>query len=310
MTGLTAVAVAVTGTVAVLLHLKPEMHALAAKIGENDFKAIMQFVLVSLVILPVLPSEFYGPYQVLNPFKIWLMVVLIVGISLGGYIIYKFIGPKAGAWVGGVLGGVISSTATTVSYARRSRETPDIAPLAAFVVLVASAIVFVRVLILISATAPNFLRSAAAPMLVMFGALSAIALWNWLKHRAESAPMPKQENPSELKAALLFAAIYTVVLLAVAAAREFFGQSGLYVAAILSGLADMDAITLSMTQLVNSEKVSPDTAWRCVLVASMSNLLFKAAIVAVVGKRQLLGRIAPSFGVAFVVGVLLLAFWK
>src|SRR5262245_17688762 len=88
--GFTAVAIAVAGTVAVLLHLKPEMHALAAKIGENDFKAMMQFVLVTLVILPVLPNQYFGPYRVLNPFKIWLMVALIVGISLGGYVIYKF----------------------------------------------------------------------------------------------------------------------------------------------------------------------------------------------------------------------------
>jgi len=310
MVELTAVAVTVAGTVAVLLHLKPEMHALAAKIGETDFKAIMQFVLVSLVILPVLPNQFYGPYQVLNPFKIWLMVVLIVGISLGGYIIYKFVGPKAGAWAAGVLGGVISSTATTVSYARRGRETPAVTSLAAFVVLVASAIVFVRVCILIAATAPNFLAVAAGPMGVMFVALAAMAVWNWLSNRAESAPMPKQENPSELKAAFFFAAMYALVLLAVGAAREFFGQGGLYVVAILSGLTDMDAITLSMTQLVNSDKTSAETAWRCVLVASMSNLVFKAAIVAVVGGRRMFWRIAISFGAAFAIGALLLAFWK
>src|SRR6185295_442002 len=97
-TNFVGLAIAVTGTVAVLLHLKPELHALAAKMGEGDFKAIMQFVLISLVILPVLPDQHYGPYQVLNPFKIWLMVVLIVGISLSGYIIYKWAGPKAGAW--------------------------------------------------------------------------------------------------------------------------------------------------------------------------------------------------------------------
>jgi uncharacterized membrane protein (DUF4010 family) len=310
MVELTAVAVVVAGTVAVLLHLKPEMHALASKIGETDFKAIMQFVLVSLVILPVLPDRFYGPYQVWNPFKIWLLVVLIVGISLGGYIVYKFVGPKAGAWVGGILGGLISSTATTVSYARRSRETPAIAAVAAFVVLVASAIVFVRVLILITATAPQLLRSAAGPMGVMFVALAAIALWNWFREPSESAPMPEHGNPSELKTGLVFAVIYATVLLATAAGREFFGPSGLYVVAVLSGLTDMDAITLSMTQQLNSEKISPDTAWRCILVASMSNLVFKAAIVAMVGNRRFFVRIAISFGVALGVGFLLLAFWK
>jgi uncharacterized membrane protein (DUF4010 family) len=286
------------------------MHALAAKIGETDFKAMMQFVLVTLVILPVLPDELYGPYRVLNPFKIWLMVVLIVGISLGGYIIYKFVGPKIGVWAGGVLGGLISSTATTVSYARRSRENPHSSALAAFVVLVASTVVFVRVLILTTVTAPGFLPSVSGPVSVMFLALAAIALWHWLRNRTESAPMPEQGNPSELKPALIFAAVYAAVLLATAAGREFFGQGGVYAVAVLSGLTDMDAITLSITRMVNSEEISPDTAWRCILVASMSNLVFKGAIVAFIGDRRLFGRIAVSFGVALAVGVLLLLLWN
>jgi len=310
MAGFTAVAIAVAGTVAVLLHLKPEMHALAAKIGENDFKAIMQFVLVTLVILPVLPNRFYGPYHVLNPFKIWLMVVLIVGISLIGYIIYKFVGPKAGIWAAGLLGGMISSTATTVSYARRSRQTPGPVTLAAFVVLLASAIVFARVLILIAATAPKFLNSAGGPLAVMFLAMAAIAAGHWLWNRAEAGPMPEQVNPSELKAAVIFAAVYALVLVATAAAREFFGSGGLYAVAVLSGLTDMDAITLSVTQMVNSEQVSRDVGWRCILVASMSNLVFKAAIVAVMGERRLVRRIAISFAAAFGVGILLLEFWR
>lgn len=309
MTGLTAVAVAVTGVAAVLLHLKPEMHALAARIGREDFKAIMQFVLVSLVILPVLPNRAYGPYLVLNPFKIWLMVVLIVGISLGGYIIYKFVGPRAGAWAGGVLGGLISSTATTVSYARRSREAPEIAPLAAFVVLGASAIVFVRVLILVSATAPQFLAAAAGPMTVMFLAMAGLAWWHWFQIRSAPVSMPEQGNPSELKAALFFAAIYAGVLIAVAAARDYLGAGGLYLVAVLSGLTDMDAITLSMTQQVQAHGLAPDTAWRCILVAAMSNLVFKAATVAVIGHRALRGRMLVSFGVAFAVGALLLLVW-
>src|SRR5205085_5871997 len=110
-----------TGAIAVLLHLKPQMKLLAARISDQDFRAIMQFALISLVILPVLPHRTFGPFNVLNPFKIWLMVVLIVGISLSAYVFYKFLGPRAGAWTNGILGGLISSTATTVSVARQSR---------------------------------------------------------------------------------------------------------------------------------------------------------------------------------------------
>jgi len=147
-------------------------------------------------------------------------------------------------------------------------------------------------------------------MAVMFVVIATMALGHWLRNRTESGPMPVQSNPSELKVALLFAAVYAIVLVAAAVAREFFGQGGLYVVAALSGLTDMDAITLSVTQMVNSEKISPKTGWQCILVASMSNLVFKAAIVAVVGNRRLLVRIAVSFAAAFAAGILLLAFWK
>ena len=122
--GYPGVAIVIGGGVAVLLQFKGQLHGLVAGLGDNDLKAIMQLALISLVILPVLPDTTYGPYAVLNPRNIWLMVVLIVGISLGGYVVYKFWGNQAGIVLSGILGGVISSTATTVSYAKRAAETP------------------------------------------------------------------------------------------------------------------------------------------------------------------------------------------
>ena len=305
----TALAVALGGTVAVLLHLKPEMHRFAARIGDRDFKAIMQFALISLVILPILPNEYFGPYAVLNPFKIWLMVVLIVGISLGGYVIYKVVGPQAGTLAGGILGGLISSTATTVSYARRSKQAPASNALAAFVIMTASAVVFGRMLALIGATAPEFLRAAGSPLGLMLGACLLLARKTWPGVHASSEALLPQENPTELKPAIVFGVLYSLVLLLVAAAKDHFGPRGLYVVAALSGLTDMDAITLSVTQLVGSGQIEPDAGWRLVLVASMSNLVFKAGTVAVIGDRKLARRITVLFAIAFAGGVLLLLFW-
>ena len=111
-----AVAVALGGAIAVLLHLKDPLHAFASRIGERDIAAIMQFALITLVVLPVLPDRYYGPYETLNPFQIWLMVVLIVAIGLLGYLAYKLFGAREGAVFGGVIGGLVSSTATTVSF--------------------------------------------------------------------------------------------------------------------------------------------------------------------------------------------------
>ncbi len=307
--GSTTVAIILGAVVAVLLHLKPQMQSFAGKLGDEDFKAIMQFVVITMLILPLLPSEYYGPFKVLNPFKLWLMVVLIVGISLTGYIIYKFFGEKAGTLAGGILGGLISSTATTVSYARRTRENPQTAALAAVVIMMASAIVFARVLLLISTTAPTFFSQASGPLGVMLMVTLVLAGIAWSMARGEKSEMPKQSNPSELKAALVFGALYGVVLLAVAAAKEYFGQSGLYVVAVLSGLTDMDAITLSVAELVHQDKLDAPTGWRLVLTASLSNLVFKTGVVAVLANRALLGRVALLFGAAFLGGLAIILFW-
>ena len=307
--GHTAAAIAIGGGVAVLLHLKPEMHSLAARIGNADFKAIMQFVLVSFVILPVLPDQAYGPYQVLNPHRIWVLVVLIVGISLAGYMVYKFFGEKAGVMMGGILGGIISSTATTVSYARRSRQAKGSSKLAAQVILIASTVVFVRVLILIAATAPASLREAGPPLGAMLGVMIVLSVVTWFVERHAKVQMPPQGNPTELKSAILFAALFALVTLGVAAAKEHFGQRGLYVVAILSGLTDMDAITLSTTQIIQSGQTDVHTGWRLILAAALANLVFKAGTTAVLGDRKLFLRVSALFGVAFAAGIMILILW-
>ncbi|MEO7412119.1 MAG: MgtC/SapB family protein [Opitutaceae bacterium] len=306
MVGSLAVAIATCGAVAVLLHLKPQMHSMAEKIGDPDFRAMMQFALISLVILPVLPNQVYGPFAVLNPFKIWLMVVLIVGISLLGYVAYKLIGVRAGAWASGVLGGLISSTATTVSVARRSRVAPGKPEVATFVIMMASAVSLLRVGILVGVTAPQFLRAASVPLAAMLAVLAAIAGWSLHRSGSESPALPDQTNPSELKPALVFGLLYALVLLGVAAANEYFGRNGLYVAAVISGLTDMDAITLSVAQLVKSAEIVPGTGWRLILVAAMANLAFKTATVAALGERPLLRRVAFGFGAAAAMGAAML----
>jgi uncharacterized membrane protein (DUF4010 family) len=303
------VALAVGAGVAVLLHLKPQMHSLAARIGEGDFKAIMQFVLISLVILPVLPDRAFGPFGVLNPHRIWLMVVLIVAVSLGGYVAYKLFGARVGSVLGGLLGGLISSTATTVSYARRSRDRSASPDIAAFVIAVASAVVFLRVLAWIAVAAPHSLPALAGPVLMMLGAIGLGAAGLWLAMRGGVTGMPPQSNPTELKSAVTFGLLFALVLFAVAAAREHLGEGGLFAVAALSGLTDMDAITLSTAQLVHDGALPPGTGWRLILVASMANLLFKLAAAALLGGRALALRLALVFGLGLLAGAGALLWW-
>ena len=316
-----AVAIALGGGVAVLLHHKEPMHNLAGRIGDEDFRAIIQFVLLSLVILPVLPDRTMGPYAVLNPHDIWRMVVLIVGIGLGGYIAYKLLGERAGTVVGGLLGGVISSTATTVSYARRSRLSGDKASgdevsgqgaavgLATVVILIASTVVYGRVLLEMAVVARRAFTAMAPPLVAMLAITALVAAVAWVRYRPDRGAMPPQENPSELRPALLFALLYGGILLAVAAAKEHLGDRGLYAVAVLSGLTDMDAITLSTARLVDGDRLDAATGWRLILVASLANLVFKLGIVAVMGRRALLIRVATLFAAALAVGLLILFLW-
>ena len=303
-----AVAIAIGGGAAVLLHFKGELHGIVAKLGANDLKAVMQFALISLVILPVLPNRTYGPFDVLNPRNIWWMVVLIVGINLGGYIAYKFLGQRAGITLGGVLGGLISSTATTVSYAKRAAAAPGAIGPAAIVIMIASSVVFARLLLEIATVAPAFLPTAAPWLtaLLLLSAVSSFALW--FRSDKNHEEMPEQENPSELKSALAFGLIYAVVLFVVAAVKELYGSRGLYAVAALSGLTDVDAITLSTAQLVNAGRLNADDGWKLIVVAAISNLIFKAGAVAALGRRKLFVRILPAYGIVIVAGLLMLFF--
>jgi uncharacterized membrane protein (DUF4010 family) len=309
VTGSMAVPIVLTGVVVVLLHLREPLHTLVGKIGEKDLRAIMQLVLLTLVILPVLPDRDMGPYGVLNPYQVWWMVVLIVGLSLAGYVVYKLFGAGTGTVVAGILGGLISSTATTASYARRSREAPDLSRLAALVVMIASAVVYGRILVEIAAVARARFLDLAPPLAAMLGVAALVSVAAWLAGRDQDEEPPEPENPAELKPALVFGALYAAILLAVAFARHRFGTAGLYTVAGLSGLTDVDAITLSTSRLVHGSRLDPETGWRAILLASLSNLVFKGGIVAVLGSRALLARVALLFGAVLLGGGLIFFLW-
>lgn len=303
------IAVIIAGTVMVLLQSKKPLHNMVRRIGEDDLREIARLVLAGLVILPALPNREMGYLGVLNPFAIWLMVVLIVGISLAAYLAGKFLGGMKGAAMAGIFGGLISSTATTASLARRSCVTGACGISLAAITLIASAIVFVRVMVEVIIAAPNHVTELLPPLLTMmfwFGLVAAIMHRISEKkgqHRADEQP------PSELKSAVVFGLLYAVVLLAVAAARHHFGDSGLYVAAALSGLTDMDAITLSTSRLVSMGQLETSTAWRMILLGGLSNIMFKGVLVTVLGARSFIKPALLGLGIAMLGGAAILTFW-
>jgi uncharacterized membrane protein (DUF4010 family) len=304
---MTAVAVVTGGLVAVLLQAKERLHGMVEALSDRDVRVLFQFVLVALVVLPLLPDRDFGPYEVLNPFEIWLMVVLIVGISVGAWAAYRLVGRRRGLVLTGLLGGLISSTATAVSYSRRAREGHPAAA-AAFVVIMASAIVFVRVLFEVAVVTPDSWMALAPSQGIMLATLLVLGWLQWRKvgSGTESAQGLDQEASSDLPAAVAFGLLYALVLLGVAAAREHLGEGAIYAVAFVSGLTDMDAITLSTAQMVEADRLEVETAWRAILIGGMSNLVFKAGVVAVVGGKGLWKPVSRAFGVALAVGAAIL----
>jgi len=295
---------------AILLHLRDELHTWVERLTDRDVRAMMQFVVVSLIVLPVLPSETYGPYDVINPRQVWWMVVLIVGLNLAGYAAYRLMGERAGTILAGVLGGVVSSTATTVGYARLTKVQSGRDHVAVVVVWVASGVVFIRLFVEIAAVAPSLLPAAGPPMLLMLATFAVVAAVAWRSGARSPKEMPiEPSNPTELKSAILFGVIYAVVLLLVAAAQDWAGGAGLYLAASVSGLTDVDALTLSTSRLVQTERLDAGIGWRLIMTAAVSNLCFKLVLAAFLGSRAFARRLASLAVVAIALGVGLVLFW-
>lgn len=246
------IAIVIGGTLAILLYLKETLHNFINRLKEKDFAAIMTFVGISLVILPILPNKTYGPLNVLNPREIWLMVTLIVGISVLGYFIYKWMGKKAGMISNGILGGVISSTATVISYARSVKNTISFSKVSAFVIYLSITISILRVIAEIAIVTLENTRKLIAPFLFLFLVMTvfSVFLFYILTKDDGNDTVPEQKNPAQFKSAFYFGLLYAVILLAVAYVQNEFGNKGLYIISIIGGLAKKDAITLSFAQSV------------------------------------------------------------
>ncbi len=303
------VALVLGGAVVLLLYWKNVLHGFVQRMGDQDVSAIMQFVLIALVIWPVLPREKMGPYDFFNPFETWLVVVLVVGMSLIGYVLYKLVPPTASAILGGAVGGLVSSTAATVAYSRRAKSDPSSAPLAAQAIMMANTVSVLRVIVLLSLFAQERALPLVQPLAAMAGILALLTVVTFWLGRHSHAELPPQGNPTELKAALLFAGIYTAVKFATAWCKAAASATALYIVGGVSGLTDVDAITLSMGDSARNQTIFVGVAWRVIVVAILANLLFKGASVMVLGNARLKKWVASLFLAALIAGLALIFVW-
>jgi uncharacterized membrane protein (DUF4010 family) len=305
-----SVAVAVGVAAALLLHAKPMLHAFTAKLGDEDVRAIMRFALITFIILPVVPDEPIGPLRVVNPHHVWLMVVLVVGISLLGYVAHKVLGPRRGLLAAGFLGGLISSTATTVAHARRARSAAAPSQFASiFVISVAGVVLYARMMAEIAIVAPAHAHVMLPPIAALAAVAAVLAAVVWRFVSPDGDPPDSQANPSELKTAIVFALLYAGVTLAVAYAQRELGNTGLFAVAAISGLTDMDAITLSTSKLAQNGTIDPHTAWRAIVVANCSNIIFKFGLACTIAGSAFARKLAPVTLVLLTFAAAIALFW-
>ena len=298
-----AVTLAILATA--LLYFKPELRGVSRTLTRLDLVSILQFAVLSFVILPILPNQDYGPYNALNPYQIWWMVVLISGLSLAGYAVLRIAGQRHGTLLTGLFGGIASSTATTLAFSRHGRDTPQLAGMAGLVILLANWVVLIRLSVLVAVLAPSLLR----PMLTLLGSgvLAGLVviylLWRRLD-RQGSTPVLEMKNPTEIRAALSFGLLYAVVLFAAAWLSDWAGSQGVYAVALVSGLTDVDAITLSSLRLFNLGNLQIDQTANTILLAVLANIAFKSGLAGVIGGGALARLVLP--GMAAVAGGLVL----
>ena len=283
--GEVAIAAAVGVVATLLLSYKPLLHRWVSALEADELRAGIQLLLISVVLLPILPDRGYGPWQALNPYAIWWMVVLIAAISFVGYFAIKIGGARRGTLFTGLFGGLASSTALTLDLARLAHREPSMSPLLATGILLACGTMFPRMLLVATVLNPDLFRLLIVPAAVMALLVYGPALVLWHSQRDnETAMTSPMENPLEVRAALSFGLLLAAVLVFGKALQSWFGETGVLALAAASGVADVDAITLSLARMTHDDLALPIAAMGVVIAASVNSLV-KGAMATAIGGR-------------------------
>ena len=277
-----ATAAAVVTTV--LLSIKPLLHRLLKGMERKELHATLKMLLISVVVLPLLPDQGYGPWEVLNPYRIWWMVVLISAISYVGYFAMKTVGRNKGVMATGLFAGLASSTAVTVTMSRLARKGTASNRVLAAGVIVANATMFPRILVVTGIVQASLMYQLLWPLLVMSVVCYGIAWLMWWRGSSDDGGETELSNPFEIRPALLFAALLVALMLLSRLLSDKFGDAGVYALAATSGIADVDAITLSLSNMTD-DGLALETAALGILIAALVNSLVKPALAFGIGGR-------------------------
>ena len=286
--------------IAVILYSRSVLHNFAERISEKELSGTLKFAVIAFIILPLLPNQDYGPYGLFNPYLVWLMVVLVSGIGFVGYALMKWFGER-GMVLSAILGGVVSSTATAISFAQRSRKEISICQTLALGVLLANGLMFIRVLIEVFAINRALFGQVFYPLLILI-ILTMLFSWRlWKKSRKVESKI-RLGTPLALKPAIQFAVIFAFILAMVKLAHLYLSSPGVYVVSFLSGFADVDAIALSLSQLAKGE-LAESVAGTSILIAVLTNMAVKGGLAYWLGESEFKKAVVKYFTILLAAGI-------
>jgi uncharacterized membrane protein (DUF4010 family) len=291
--------------VTLLLSLKSPLHSLVAQLEREDIYATLKFAIITILILPLLPDQGYGPYQVLNPREIWLMVIFISGINFTGYVLSKVLEARRGILLTGLVGGLASSTAVTLGFSQRSREEPRLARAFILGITAASMLMFGRMWFEALAINAELARALILPLALPLIVGIVWAAYLYFAERPTEKGEVHFNNPFQLKSAIQFGLFFAGVLLLAEWMQNTMGSAGVYLSSVASGLTDVDAITLSMARLSEAGEIATNVAARAVMLAAVSNTVVKGGMVLALGAAAMRRYTLVIFG--SLIGAALLA---
>jgi uncharacterized membrane protein (DUF4010 family) len=298
--GSITVAAAVGVACTLLLALKDWLHRLASHIASTDVEAALKFSIVTVIILPLLPNRTFGPppFNIINPFILWLMVVLICGLNFVSYLLVKVMDKEQGLGLTGLLGGLVSSTALTLGFAQRSRNSSAPTHALALGILISWTVMFVRMIVIVWVVNPSLGRHLllGVGLLALISVVISLVLWRQASS-GETGTVVSGENPFELGQAIKFGLLFGIIMVMAKVAEIYLGQRGLYLAGAVGGLADVDAVALSMAQFSLNAVASPEAATRAIIIGALANTLTKTGLVLWIGSPALRRAILPAAGI-------------
>lgn len=296
---------ALTVITLVLLSLKITFRTMIGQLTQKEIYAFVRFVVIALLILPFLPNNYYGPFNIINPREVGWIIVLVSGIGFVGYILMKFLGTDRGILLTSVLGGLVSSTLVTFTFSKKSKETPELSKNYAVGIFAAATIMVIRMFLLVYIFNKAMLVGLIIPLLIVLLTAFCIALFFYNSHFGKPQTIAKivLGDPLNIKNAVFFGIFYMGILLLVSYANDVYGTRGIYVSSAISALTDIDAIAISVSKL-GGATMDLLIAQNAILIAALSNTIVKIGIAVFTGSRQLKKYVLIGYGFIFIAGII------